>query len=212
MLRKTILLMLLSLNYYPTLFANGFDGYKGYDVIQIYTQDELNALIHKNQHLQRVKADDCQLVEDIEAHALKIKEPSYAYLWGDMLAWGVCVKRNAPLGLHYIKLSAKQGLLPAIEQLGRYYEKGILVRQNRERAIIFYREAAMQGFLNAQINYVRMLNEGYGSPVDYEDAYHALFHSVIGDEKKHQSVKAMLTQLASKMPEHIVERARIEMI
>ena len=81
-----------------------------YRVIQLYTQDELNVLIKNNQHLQRVKADDCQLVDDIKAHALKVKEPSYTFLWGDMLAWGVCVDRDAKLGMHYIQEAAQQGL------------------------------------------------------------------------------------------------------
>jgi TPR repeat protein len=211
MISRLMLLILLS---FTSLFVNSEeDNYDSkYDVIQLYTQDELTALIDKNQHLQRVKKDECQLVEDIKAHALKIKEPSYVYLWGDMLAWGVCIERNAPLGLYYIKQAAKQGLLPAIEQLGRYYEKGILVRPNKERAIIFYREAALQGFLNAQINYVRMLNAGYGSPIDYEDAYKTLFHSIIADEKKQKKVQIMLHKLASKMPKYIVKRASIEAI
>lgn len=207
------LVLLTALICSTSLLANKYEGdYSSYEVIQIYTQDELTALIDKNQHLQRVVTDECQLVEDIEAHALKIKEPSYVYLWGDMLAWGICVERNAPLGIHYIKQSAKQGLLPAIEQLGRYYEKGILVRKNEDRAIIYYREAALQGFLNAQINYVRMLNSGYGSPVDYEDAYNVLFHSVIADKRTQKKVQQMLTELASKMPEYVVKRASIESI
>lgn len=211
MFYRPILLMLM-LSYCSSLIANNYNSYDGYEVIQLYTQDELTALIYKNQHLQRIKKDECQLVEDIEAHALKIKEPSYVYLWGDMLAWGVCVERDAPLGVHYIEESAKQGLLPAIEQLGRYYEKGILVQQDKERALTFYREAALQGFLKAQINYVEMLNEGYGSPLDYEDAYKALFHSVIGNKKTLQKAQKSLAQLAEKMPEHIVRRARIETI
>lgn len=196
------------------LFANSNEKiyYGDYEVIQLYTQDELTALINKNQHLQRIKKDECQLVEDIRAHALKIEEPSYVYLWGDMLAWGVCVDRDAPLGLHYIEQSAKQGLLPAIEQLGRYYEKGILVQQDKERAIIYYREAALQGFLNAKINYVRMLNEGYGSPVDYQDAYSALFHTVVSNKTTHKKIQIMLDKLASKMPEHIVKQAKVVII
>ncbi len=211
MVSKTALLLFFMLTFNATLQANSYD-YNNYEVVQLYTQDELNALIDKNLHLQRVLKDECQLVEDIEAHALKIKEPSYVFLWGDMLAWGICVERNAQLGMHYIKESAKQGLLPAIEQLGRYYERGILVRVNKERAIIFYREAALQGFLNAQLNYVRMLTEGYGSPVDYERAYQALFHSVIGDRKKQQQAKELLAKLSSKMPEHVIRRAKIEEI
>lgn len=208
MLSKSIILLLAGISFCFSSSANVYTP--PYEVIQLYTQDELNVLIANNQHLQRVKKDDCQLVEDIQAHAIKVKEPSYVYLWGDMLAWGVCVERDAPLGIHYIKESARQGLLPAMEQLGRYYERGILVQQDKERAIIFYREAALQGFLNAKINYVRMLNDGYGSPVDYEQAYRALFHTVIANKAKKLQVKKLLKQLSSRMPEHIIKRAKIE--
>lgn len=183
-------------------------SYSSYEVIQLYSQDELNKLINKNRHLQRVKADDCQLVDDIKAHALKVKEPSYTFLWGDMLTWGICVDRNAKLGMHYIKLAAKQGLLPAIEQLGRYYEKGILVQPNKERAIVYYREAALQGFLNAQLSYIRLLIAGYGGPVDYEDAYRVLYLNIIADKKVKQQAADLLAQLAKKMPGYIVARAR----
>jgi TPR repeat protein len=179
-----------------------------YGAIELYTQDELNQLIYKNQHLQRVKADECQLVEDIKAHATKVKEPSYTYLWGDMLAWGVCVDKDVKLGMHYIELSAKQGLLPAIEQLGRYYEKGIFVQPNKPRAIIYYREAALQGFLNAQINYVRLLLAGYGSPVDYEEAYSVLFQQIIGDKKIKNQATSLLSRLADRMPGNVIERAQ----
>jgi len=201
MMRQTLFLLLL---FTFSQFASAID----YEAVQLYSQDELNKLIEKNQHLQRVKADDCQLVQDIEAHALKVKEPSYTYLWGDMLTWGVCVERNAKLGMHYIEQSAKQGLLAAIEQLGRYYEKGILVQPNKTRAIIYYREAALQGFLNAQLNYLRLLLDGYGSPVDYEDAYRVLFLHVIANKKVKAQAASLLAQLADEMPAHIVERAQ----
>ena len=179
-----------------------------YNVIELYSQDDLNKLIAENRHLQRVKADDCQLVQDIEAHALKVKEPSYVYLWGDMLAWGVCVDRNAKLGMYYIQQAAKQGLLPALEQLGRYYEKGIFVQPNKTRAIVYFREAALQGFLKAQLNYISMLLDGYGSPVDYEDAYRVLFQQVIEDKKVKAKAASLLASLAEKMPERVVARAQ----
>ena len=34
--------------------------------VQIYSQDELIELINRNEHLARVVADRCQLVQDIE--------------------------------------------------------------------------------------------------------------------------------------------------
>ncbi len=68
-------------------------------VVQLYTQDELLALIRQNLHLKRVKDDDCQLVKDIEARADIMKLPSYQFLFGDMLAYGVCVPLNVESGL-----------------------------------------------------------------------------------------------------------------
>lgn len=62
-MKSALLLLLFVLS--PSIYA------VDYDAIQLYTQDELNKLIYANQHLQRVKADDCQLVKDIEARALK---------------------------------------------------------------------------------------------------------------------------------------------
>ena len=179
-----------------------------YPVIQVYTQDELNSLIKKNQHLQRVKADDCQLVQDIEAHALKIQEPSYVFLWGDMLAWGVCVERNAELGMYYIHEAAKQGLLAAIEQLGRYYNNGTLVIKDKEKATKYFREAALQGHLPAKISYIKLLDQGYGSPLDYEDAYRALNSSIIVNPKIKKEAERLLAKLATKMPGYAITNAR----
>jgi len=176
-----------------------------YEVIQVYTQDEL---ISKNQHLQRVRADDCQLVQDIEAHALKIQEPSYVFLWGDMLAWGVCVERDAKLGMYYINQAAEQGLLAAFEQLGRYYNKGILVFKDKKKALNYFREAALQGHLQAQISYITLLNQGYGSPHDYEDAYRVLYNNVISNKKTKEQAKVLLAKLSENMPEYVIERAQ----
>lgn len=61
--------------------------------VELYTQDELIGLINSNTHLTRVVTDRCQLVQDIEAHAEVLNEPAFQFLWGDMLAWGVCVDK-----------------------------------------------------------------------------------------------------------------------
>ena len=70
--------------------------------VQLYSQDELLRLIHRNEHLSRVVLDDCQLVQDIEARAQTLKIPAYQFLWGDMLAWGVCVDAEPELSLIHI--------------------------------------------------------------------------------------------------------------
>ena len=71
--------------------------------VQIYSDNVLLDLIKENKHLSQVVIDDCQLVQDIEARAVKSQMPSYQFLWGDMLAYGVCVKKDVPLGLHYMQ-------------------------------------------------------------------------------------------------------------
>jgi len=179
-----------------------------FEAVQIYTQEELIAWINNNTHLTRVVEDECQLVQDIEARADKMRLPTYQFLWGDMLAWGVCVDKNAELGINYIYKAAEQGLPAALEQLGRYYWKGILVQADSKKAIVLMRESASLGFLKAQIEFVTLLNEGKGSPHDYEDAYRWLHGSIISDQKLHKQAKQALARLATKMPEHIVKRAK----
>ena len=179
--------------------------------VPLYTQAELIELIKKNQHLKRVKDDECQLVQDIEARAETMALPAYQFLYGDMLAYAVCVERNVELGLYYMKKAAEQGLASALEQLGRYYDIGQLVQSDKAMAITFLREAAAQGDLKAQIRLVDLFNDGHGSPRDYEDAYRWLFHSVVADKKVHKRVELALTQLATKMPASVVKRARLPM-
>lgn len=85
--------------------------------VPIYTEAELIKLIEQNKHLQRVRADNCQLVEDIVARATRINLPAYEFLYGDMLAWGVCVEQDVELGLYYMENAAQQGLPAALEQI-----------------------------------------------------------------------------------------------
>jgi len=176
--------------------------------VELYSQDELIALINHNRHLQRVRKDDCQLVQDIEARAEKVGIPAYLFLWGDMLAWGVCVQRDVELGIHYMQLAASHGLPAALEQLGRYYRRGILVQRDPVLAMRYMRESASFGFIKAQIELAEMLLEGYGGPLDYEDAYRWLHHAVIGDRRQHRYVAELLQRLAANMPDYAVNRAK----
>ena len=176
--------------------------------VPLYTESELIALINKNVHLQRVKADDCQLVQDIEARADVLKVPAYQFLWGDMLAWGVCVDAEPARGISYMEDAANQGFPAALEQLGRYYAKGTLVQQDKSRAVVYLREASSLQNLNAQIRLVELFLEGYGSPYDYEDAYHWLYNSVTDDKQKHQQIAGYLSQLEALMHPKAVRAAR----
>lgn len=176
--------------------------------VQIYTQDELLTLIKENKHLERVKADRCQLTRDIEDRAVKLHIPAYEFLYGDMLAWGVCVKRDPELGIHYIRKSAKQGLVPAMEQMGRYYHVGRFVQKDMEKAHRLIYRAAELGNLNAQFRLIDMYLDGFGSPYDYESAYRWLHHAIIADKKMHTQAASKLAELAKLMHPKAVKRAR----
>jgi TPR repeat protein len=177
-------------------------------VIQIYTQDELLDLIKHNKHLQRVKADDCQLLQDIEARATILKVPAYQFLYGDMLAYSVCVDKNVERGIHFMKLAADQGLPEGLEQMGRYYHIGHFVQKDISQAITYLREAASMGNLKSRIRLVEIFLEGEGSPYDYENAYRWLHHSIIADKKTHKKAANLLARLAKLMPAKVVARAK----
>ncbi|MBR9785075.1 MAG: sel1 repeat family protein [Gammaproteobacteria bacterium] len=176
--------------------------------VQLYSQDALIDMINANTHLDKVVADRCQLVQDIEARADVLKIPAYQFLWGDMLAWGVCVDAAPSRGIGYMEDAANQGLPAALEQLGRYYAKGTLVQQDKSRAVVYLREAAALKNLKAQIRLVELFLEGYGSPYDYEDAYRWLYNSVTNDKKQHQQISSYLARLEKLMHPKAVRQAK----
>ncbi|MAQ00633.1 MAG: flagellar protein MotX [Alteromonadaceae bacterium] len=176
--------------------------------VQLYTQDELINMINRNEHLDRVVMDRCQLNQDIEARAEVLKVPAYQFLWGDMLAWGVCVEADPERGVDFMRQAADQGLPAALEQLGRYYSKGTLVQQDRKRAVIFLREASALGNLKAQMQLAELFIEGYGSPYDYQDAYQWLYNAVTADKQTHQTIATYLEELEKLMHPRAVRAAR----
>ena len=176
--------------------------------VQIYDDDELLELIRENKHLSQVVIDECQLVQDIEARAIKASLPSYQFLWGDMLAYGVCIKKDVELGLHYMHLAADQGLPEALEQVGRYYHVGKFMQIDINKAIFYLKAAASSNNLNAQLRLAELYNEGYGSPLDFPALYSQLHHAVTDDKKIHKRISDSLADLADKMPEHIVAKAK----
>lgn len=182
---------------------------KNLQAVQIYTDNQLLDLIKENKHLSQVVLDECQLVQDIEARANKSKMPSYQFLWGDMLAYGVCVKKDIPLGLHYMHLAADQGLAEGLEQLGRYYHIGKFMQVDIDRAIIYLKTAASSNNLAAQIRLADIYEQGYGSPLDYPALYSQLHHSLTDDKALHKKISGLLANLASKMPNKVVEQAKI---
>ena len=178
------------------------------EAVQLYSQDELLALIKTNSHLRRVKADDCQLVSDIEARADIMHLPAYQFLYGDMLAYAVCVPRNVERGWDLMLQAAEQGLPEGLEQVGRYYHIGRFVQPDLDKAIVYLREASALGNLKAQMRLAGILAEGHGSPLDYEQSYRWLHHAVTADRATHNKIQQLLAALASKMPARVVANAK----
>ena len=177
-------------------------------VVQIYTDNQLLDLIKENKHLSQVVIDECQLNQDIEARAATMAMPSYQFLWGDMLAYGVCVKKDIKLGLYYMQEAANQGLPEALEQLGRYYHIGKFFQPDLDKAITYLREAAVLNNLNAQLRLGEIYSKGQGSPLDYPELY-ALLHQAVTDNKDtHKKISQILTSLETKMPPHVIAAAK----
>lgn len=176
--------------------------------VQIYSDDQLLGLIKENKHLSQVVVDKCQLVQDIEARAIKASMPSYQFLWGDMLAYGICVKKDIDLGLHYMRLAADQGLAEGLEQMGRYYHTGKFMQVDLNQAIVFLKAAASMNNLAAQMRLAIIYQQGFGSPLDYPELYSQLHHAVTDDKAMHKKINQLKTQLAMKMPEHVVNSAK----
>lgn len=197
-----VILFLLSLIFLPLAYGQNLTA------VQIYTDDQLLNLIKENKHLSQVVLDDCQLVQDIEARALKSAMPSYQFLWGDMLAYGVCVKKDIALGLHYMRLAAEQGLVEGLEQMGRYYHIGKFMQVDIEQAVIFLKAAATMNNLAAQMRLATIYQQGYGSPLDYPELYSQLHHAITDDKTTHKKIEQLKKQLAMKMPEQVVNKAK----
>ncbi len=191
-----------------SLFATATATAQQVDAVQLYSQDELLDLIKTNSHLRQVRADDCQLVQDIEARADIMRLPAYQFLYGDMLAYAVCVPRNVERGWDLMLQAAAQGLPEALEQVGRYYHIGRFVQVDIDKALVYLYEAAAMGNLNAKLRYGQLLVDGHGSPVDYEQSYRWLHHAISADGATHARIQQLLQQLAKKMPERVVANAR----
>lgn len=181
---------------------------QNFEAVQIYTDNQLLDLIRENKHLGQVVLDECQLVQDIEARAVKAKLPSYQFLWGDMLAFGVCIDKNIELGLYYMQLSADQGLPEALEQLGRYHHVGKFMQPDLNKAIMYLKAASASNNLKAQLRLADIYNQGHGSPLDFPELYSQLHHAVTDNKKVHKRISMSLAKLANKMPEHIVAKAK----
>lgn len=178
--------------------------------VDVYTQEQLVELIRSKSYLTQVKGDDCQIVEDIEARAEVLQQPLYQYLWAEMLNYGICVKANPPRGIAMLKTSAEQGSAEAMVRMAEYYHDGKFVIEDKQRAVQYTLPAAATGDLPARMMLVRLFGEGYGSPRDYEVAFHWLYNEVFSDEATQAEAINLLKVLEAKMPPSAVARAKKE--
>lgn len=176
--------------------------------VDIYSQERLLVLIKNKQYLQQVKRDNCQLVQDIEARAEVLKQPLYQFLWGEMLNYGQCVKLDPKRGMAQLQHAANQGSSEAMMKMAEYYYRGQFVIQNKPRAVDYLLPAAASGNVSAQMSLVRLMNEGLGSPVDYELAFHWLYNAVFNDEAEKKQALQLLKSLETRMPPSVVARAK----
>lgn len=182
---------------------------RGYEAVQLYSDDELAQMIRNNTHFMRVRdLDDCQLYQDIRAQAEIERRPVYQLLYGDMLAYAVCYEQDVELGVAYMEHAAAQGMPEALEQMGRYYHLGRFVQPDHKRALLYLREAAALGSLPAQKRFADILLSGVGSPLDFEAAYHYLHNAITGDPGDHRAIQQRLIKLEQHLPPRIVERAK----
>lgn len=177
--------------------------------VEIYSNNQLIQLIRDETYLQRVKADDCQLVQDIEARAEVLQQPLYQFLWGEMLNHGVCVKKNASRGIYWLTTAVDQGSSEAMVKLAQYHYQGKLVAKDKEKATQYVLPAAANGSVAAQLMLVRLFNEGYGNSRDYVLGYHLLYNNVFDDEATHRKASSLLQTLATKIPASELERAKL---
>ena len=128
-----------------------------------------------------------------------------------MLVWGVCVSRDAELGIDYMRLAAAQGLPAAFENLGRYHAKGILVTQDTPLAVRYFKEAAALGSKLALMQLADLLIAGHGSPYDYENVYVWLYQTVSADKTYRNKVSTRMAALEQKMSPSVIKSARTVM-
>ncbi|MGN1394706.1 MAG: tetratricopeptide repeat protein [Succinivibrionaceae bacterium] len=175
----------------------------------IYTIEEINSWVETGSQLSVLsQVHGCQFTDDIRHRAMRSLSSSYEFLYGDMLVNGVCVDKDISSGVFYIQEAAKKGYPGAMRRLSFYYEVGRYVQQDKDKATLLMHEAALMGYVPAQIDWVSMLIRGMGSAVDYEEAYSLLHHSLVATPIQFDKSKKYLEELATRMPDYIVERAK----
>ena len=82
------------------------------------------------------------------------------------------------------------------------------MQTDKQRAVIYLREASALGNLKAQMQLAQLFLDGHGSPYDYEDTYHWLYNAVTDDKKTHSEIAGYLSELEKLMHPKAVRNAR----
>ncbi len=85
--------------------------------------------------------------------------PNLCFYLGTMCAQGLGIRNKKPdwpRALRYFEEGAAQGDARAMNNLGAFYERGIVVSQDETQALRFYRKAAALGDKNASANWQRL--------------------------------------------------------
>ncbi len=85
--------------------------------------------------------------------------PNLHFYLGTMCAQGLGLNHkrpNWPMALRFFEQGAAQGDARAMNNLGAFYERGIVVSQDAAQALRFYRKAAALGDKNASANWQRL--------------------------------------------------------
>ncbi len=83
--------------------------------------------------------------------------PNLCFYLGTMCARGLGLKRpNWRMALRFFEQGAANGDARAMNNLGAFYERGIVVQQDTTQALRFYRKAAAMGDKNASANWQRL--------------------------------------------------------
>ncbi|QIZ78656.1 tetratricopeptide repeat protein [Ferrimonas lipolytica] len=176
--------------------------------VDIYSQESLLTMLRNNTHLQQVRRDECQLLQDIEARASVLKVPAYQMLWADMQLYGVCTPKNVEQGWEFLQMAAGQGLSDAIEQIGRYHMEGRFVVTDQAYGLRMLHIAASMGHQRALLSVADYYGQGYGSAWDYSDVYQWLHHAVFSDEPQRRQAQALMSKLAQQLPPSVRKQTR----
>jgi TPR repeat protein len=107
-----------------------------------------------------------------------------------------------------MRLSADQGLVEGLEQMGRYYHVGKFMQKDVDQAVLFLKAAASMNNLAAQMRLASLYQQGYGSPLDFPALYSQLHHAITDDKATYKKITQLKNQLAMKMPAHVVDSAK----